>query len=48
MDFHEDLAPMTAANFIALAEGNHPRVKEEYKGKPYYDGIIFHRVIPNS
>ena len=46
MDFHEDLAPMTAANFIALAEGNHPRVKEEYKGKPYYDGIIFHRVIP--
>ncbi|HCP40696.1 MAG TPA: peptidylprolyl isomerase, partial [Cryomorphaceae bacterium] len=22
MDFYEDLAPMTAANFIALAEGN--------------------------
>ena len=24
IDFHEDLVPMTAANFIALAEGNHP------------------------
>lgn len=40
-------APITAANFIALAEGNHPQVSEEYKGKPFYDGLIFHRVIPD-
>lgn len=39
-------APMTAGNFIALAEGTMPNVSEEFKGKPYYDGLKFHRVIP--
>lgn len=47
IDFHENLAPMTAANFIALAEGNHPKVDAAYAGKPYFDGTLFHRVIPN-
>jgi len=47
IDFHEDLAPMTAGNFIALAEGNHPEVSEKYAGKLYFDGTLFHRVIPN-
>ena len=47
IDFHEDLAPMTSANFIALAEGNHPEVDEKYAGKPYYNGTLFHRVIKN-
>ena len=37
--------PVTVANFVALAEGNHPLVKEEYKGKRYYDSTTFHRVI---
>ncbi len=37
--------PVTVANFVALAEGNHPLVKEEYKGKKYYNGITFHRVM---
>ena len=32
---------------MALAEGNHPLVKEEYKGKRYYDGLTFHRVMNN-
>ncbi len=40
-------APLTVGNFVSLAEGNNPYVKEEYKGKPYYNGIIFHRVIKN-
>ncbi len=37
--------PVTVANFITLAEGTSPFVSDSLKGKPYYDGIIFHRVI---
>jgi len=37
--------PLTVANFVALAEGTHPMVDSIYKGKKYYNGIIFHRVI---
>jgi len=37
--------PITAANFVALAEGNHPQVEAAYKGKPFYNGLKFHRVI---
>ena len=39
--------PITVANFVALSEGNHPEVQEAFKGKPYYNGIIFHRVMDN-
>ncbi|WP_086477366.1 MULTISPECIES: peptidylprolyl isomerase [Arenibacter] len=37
--------PITVANFISLAEGNSPFVSDSLKGKKYYDGLIFHRVI---
>ncbi len=35
-----DRAPKTVENFVALAEGTKT-------GKPFYDGTVFHRVIPD-
>ncbi len=38
--------PTTVANFVSLAEGDsHKMVDSTAKGKKYYDGLIFHRVI---
>ena len=46
----ETEAPVTVANFIALAEGakewTHPTTRAKSSGK-LYDGTIFHRVIPD-
>ena len=45
-----DKAPMTVANFVGLATGKkpwmNPKTGSVELGKPYYDGLIFHRVIP--
>ncbi|WP_066217634.1 peptidylprolyl isomerase [Formosa haliotis] len=38
-------APVTVANFVTLAEGTNTMVDSMYRGKKYFDGIIFHRVI---
>lgn len=44
-------APNTVANFIGLADGTKPWTdpvtKQTVTGKPFYDGTIFHRVIPD-
>lgn len=37
--------PGTVGNFVALAEGNLEN-KAKAQGNPYYDGLKFHRVIP--
>ena len=39
--------PNTVANFVSLAEGKNPFVDEKFKGKAFYDGLTFHRVIPD-
>lgn len=41
-----DLTPGTVGNFVALAEGNLEN-KVKPQGTPYYDGLTFHRVIPD-
>ena len=42
-----DKVPLVVGNFVALAEGTHPMVADEFKDKPYYDGLTFHRVMNN-
>jgi peptidyl-prolyl cis-trans isomerase A (cyclophilin A) len=47
----DDKAPETVKNFIDLAKGTKewtdPKTGKKVKGKPLYNGTIFHRVIPN-
>jgi peptidyl-prolyl cis-trans isomerase A (cyclophilin A) len=50
-DLFPDKAPMTVANFIGLATGKkawkNPTNGNIEIGKPFYDGLTFHRVIPD-
>ena len=46
-----DKVPMTVANFVGLATGKKawqdPQTGSTVKGKPFFDGLTFHRVIPD-
>jgi len=45
----EKEAPKTVANFVGLAEGTKEFTSEktgQKEKRPFYDGLIFHRVIP--
>ena len=45
----EKEAPKTVANFVGLAEGTKEFTNEktgQKEKRPFYDGLIFHRVIP--
>ena len=45
---YDDKAPKTVANFVELAEGTkewvEPKTRQKVK-RPFYNGLIFHRVI---
>lgn len=41
-------APIMVANFVTLAEGKNQFCAAEEKGKPFFDGLKFHRVISKS
>lgn len=46
----DDKAPAAVANFVGLATGKkawtNPATHQAEVGKPFYDGLTFHRVIP--
>lgn len=47
---YEKESPVTVKNFVLLANGKqawrNPTTGEQMEGVPYFEGIIFHRVIP--
>lgn len=49
VQLEEQRAPTTVKNFVGLATGTHPW-KDPKSGeptqRPFYDGLVFHRVIP--
>jgi peptidyl-prolyl cis-trans isomerase A (cyclophilin A) len=43
----EKEAPKTVANFVGLAEGTKEFGSGKKEKRPFYDGLTFHRVIPD-
>ncbi len=40
-----DKTPITVANFVSLTEGTNTYVSDDFKDKPFYQGLKFHRVV---
>jgi len=50
LELNRDIAPKTVDNFVGLAMGTKPftdPITKEQVTRPFYDGLIFHRVINN-
>ena len=47
LELYTEKVPKTVANFVALVEGTNGKLLDSLKGKNFYEGIIFHRVVPN-
>lgn len=46
VQLHYKATPMTVGNFVSLAEGTNT-LTQVNMNTPFYDGLIFHRVIPD-
>jgi peptidyl-prolyl cis-trans isomerase A (cyclophilin A) len=49
-ELYDKQAPITVANFVGLARGVRPWKDpkgDQWVKKPFFDGLIFHRVIPD-
>jgi peptidyl-prolyl cis-trans isomerase A (cyclophilin A) len=47
LELYAEEVPKTVANFVALVEGTNSSLLDSLKGKNFYEGVVFHRVVPN-
>lgn len=47
LELYAEDVPKTVGNFVALVEGTNTQLLDSLKGKNFYEGIIFHRVVNN-
>lgn len=47
LELYAENVPKTVGNFVALVEGTNTQLTDSLKGKNFYEGIIFHRVVNN-
>ena len=44
-ELYYEATPITVSSFVSLAEGTNKMVDSTHKGKNYYNGLTFHRII---
>jgi peptidyl-prolyl cis-trans isomerase A (cyclophilin A) len=47
LELYAENVPKTVANFVALVEGTNSILLDSLKGENFYEGVVFHRVVPN-